>query len=240
MLFIPGFMQPGDAWRPVAERLPERYPSVLLDHHAHTYEGRLEEIATAGEGAVLIGYSLGGRLALHAALRDPSRYAGLVTVGASAGLDSPAARSARRQADEKLASWIETAPIEDIVGIWERQPLFADQSDALVGTQRPGRLAQDPRSLATVLRTAGQGTLAPVWPLLRGLDLPLLAMAGALDERYARAARRIAAEAPRARAVVVENAGHAAQLQRPDEVAGLLVEFLDEHLGQGVVGHADA
>ena len=69
VLFIPGFMQRGDAWRPVAELLPERYPSVLLDHAEHSLEGRLREIAeAASDGAVLVGYSLGGRLALRAAL----------------------------------------------------------------------------------------------------------------------------------------------------------------------------
>ena len=70
ILFVPGFMQRGEAWRPVAELLPERDPSDLLDHRQHDYEGRLAEIAEHGEGAVLAGYSLGGRLALHAALRD--------------------------------------------------------------------------------------------------------------------------------------------------------------------------
>ena len=45
---------------------------------------------------------------------------------------------ARAEADEKLASWMEAMPIEDIVGLWERQPLFADQPDALVEAQRPG------------------------------------------------------------------------------------------------------
>ena len=192
VLFVPGFMQPAEAWSAVAERLPERYPSALLEHREHTFEGRLREIAEAGEGAVLAGYSMGGRIALHAALRDPARYAALVTVGASAGIDSPEARAARAQADERLAAWMETAPIEDIVSIWERQPLFADQSDALVDAQREGRLAQDPRSLASMLRTAGQGTLQPVWPLLGRLTLPVLAIAGAIDDRYGRAARRIA------------------------------------------------
>jgi 2-succinyl-6-hydroxy-2,4-cyclohexadiene-1-carboxylate synthase len=240
VVFIPGFMQPGDAWSPVAERLPERYPSAFLDHREHTYEGRLREIADAGEGNVIAGYSLGGRLALNAALRDPGRYRALVTVGASAGIDSAAIRSARREADEKFAAWMETAPIEDIVGIWERQPLFADQSDALVEAQRPGRLAQDPRALASLLRTAGQGKLQPAWLLLDRLDLPVLALAGALDDRYAEAARRLASQAPRARATLVENAGHAAHLQRPDEVADLLVEFLDQHFGEGAVGHLDA
>jgi 2-succinyl-6-hydroxy-2,4-cyclohexadiene-1-carboxylate synthase len=228
VLFIPGFMQRGDAWRPVAELLPERYPSVLLDHREHMLEGRLAEIAEAGEGRVLAGYSLGGRLALRAALRDPERYTGVITVGATAGVDEPATRSARAEADERLAAWMETASIEDVVGIWERQPLFADQSDSLVEAQRPGRLSQDPRQLALLLRTAGQGVLEPVWGGLLLLELPLLAVAGARDEAYGQAARRLADTALRGRAAIVDDAGHAPQLQRPERVAELIVAFLDE------------
>ena len=226
MLFIPGFMQRGDAWRPVAELLPERYPSVMLEHEQNSFEGRLREIAAAGEGRLLVGYSLGGRLALRGALRDPESYLGVVTIGATAGIDEPSLRSARAEADERLAAWMEAAPIEDIVGVWERQPLFADQSEALVEEQRPGRLAQDPAALAMILRTAGQGVLEPVWHELLLLDLPLLAIAGARDEGYVRAAKRIADMAPRGRAEIVEEAGHAVQLQRPEAVAELLEELL--------------
>jgi 2-succinyl-6-hydroxy-2,4-cyclohexadiene-1-carboxylate synthase len=233
VLFVPGFMQRGSAWAPVAQLLPERYPSVLLDHREHSFEGRLREISEAGEGAVLCGYSLGGRLAVHAALREPARYAGLVTVGASAGIDEPAARAERAQADEKIAAWMETAAIEDVVAVWERQPLFADQSDALVESQREGRLSHDPRELALLLRSAGQGTLDPVWYELGRLELPWLALAGAHDERYTAAARRIAREARQARAEVVPDAGHAAPLQQPEAVAGLIANFLDRIAKRG-------
>jgi 2-succinyl-6-hydroxy-2,4-cyclohexadiene-1-carboxylate synthase len=228
VLFIPGFMQRGDAWRPVAELLPERYPSVMLDHGQHSLEGRLSEISAAGEGHLLVGYSLGGRLALRAAMRDPERYLGVATIGATAGIDEPSLRSMRAEADERLAAWMEAAPIEDIVAVWERQPLFADQSESLIETQRPGRLAQDPAGLAMILRTAGQGVLDPVWHELLLLDLPVLAIAGARDEGYVRAAKRIADTAPRGRAEIVEDAGHAVQLQRPEEVVRLLEELLRE------------
>jgi 2-succinyl-6-hydroxy-2,4-cyclohexadiene-1-carboxylate synthase len=180
---------------------------------------------------VVCGYSLGGRLALRAAMRAPARYAGLVTVGASAGIEAPGTRAARAEADAKLAAWMETQDIEQIVAVWERQPLFADQSDVLVEEQRPGRLAQDPRALALLLRTAGQGALEPVWQELHSLRVPVLAIAGALDERYCDAARRIARSVPDGRAAIVELAGHAPQLQRPDEVAAALVDFLDQNLG---------
>jgi 2-succinyl-6-hydroxy-2,4-cyclohexadiene-1-carboxylate synthase len=226
VLFVPGFMQRRDAWRPVAELLPERYPSTLLDHREHSFEGRLEEIAGAGEGSVLVGYSLGGRLALRTALRTPERYAGLVTIGATAGIDDPRERADRAAADEKLASWMDRSPIEDIVGVWERQPLFADQSESLIDAQRPGRLSHDPRELASLLRTAGQGALEPVWDDLPGLDLGLLAIAGSRDERYSEAGRRIAELVPCGRFERVEGAGHAPQLQRPEAVARVLIDFL--------------
>jgi 2-succinyl-6-hydroxy-2,4-cyclohexadiene-1-carboxylate synthase len=234
VVFIPGFMQPAEAWTEVAERLPQRYPSVLLSHAEHERESRIAEIAAAAAkvdgDVVLCGYSLGGRLALNAAVREPARYAAVVVLGAAAGIDEPVARRARLEADDKLAAWMETQPIEKIVEIWERQPLFADQSERLIEAQRPGRLAQDPASLARLLRTAGQGKMEPIWGRLPMLDLPLLALAGARDERYRRASRRIAAEAPQGYSAVIEHAGHAAHLQRPGEFADALLAFLDERL----------
>jgi 2-succinyl-6-hydroxy-2,4-cyclohexadiene-1-carboxylate synthase len=223
VLFIPGFMQPAGAWAAVAELLEP--PTALLHHGEHSLEGRLSEIAAAGERALLVGYSLGGRLALRAALRDPGRYAGLVIVGATAGIDEPGERAARAEADERLASWIEAAAIEDVVAVWERQPLFADQSEALVEAQRPGRLAQEPAALASLLRSAGQGVLDPVWHELLTFELPVLAIAGSRDHGYASAAHKIADTAPNARAHVVEDAGHAPQLQQPAEVASLIAAF---------------
>jgi 2-succinyl-6-hydroxy-2,4-cyclohexadiene-1-carboxylate synthase len=226
VLFVPGFMQPASAWAQVADQLDS--PTTLLDHREHSFEGRLREIAAAGEGALLVGYSLGGRLALRAALRDAGRYAGLVTVGATAGIEDPAVRTARAEADDRLASWIEAAPIEDVVAIWERQPLFADQAETLIEAQRAGRLAQNPAELAQLLRTAGQGVLEPVWHELLTLELPVLAITGSRDEGYSSAAQKIASTAPRARAAVVGDAGHAAHLQQPDEVAALITAFRGE------------
>ena len=113
VVFVPGFMQPAEAWADVAERLPQRYPSVLLRHSEHEREGRIAEIAAAAAkldgDVVLCGYSLGGRLALNAAVRDPDRYAAVVVLGASAGIDEPASRSARQAADEKLAAWMRSS-----------------------------------------------------------------------------------------------------------------------------------
>lgn len=225
-------MQPGAAWSAVAKRVGQRYPSACLDFRSHDFEGRLAEIATAcPAGSVPVGYSMGGRLALHAALRAPSRFAALVVVGASAGIEDPDEHAARRKADEELAAWIEAERIESIVARWERNPVLASQPPELVAAQRPGRLAHDPHDLARLLRSAGQAACPPLWDRLDEIDCPLLAIAGERDERYAAAARRLAAAARRGRAALVAGAGHAPQLEAPAAMADLLLELLDEHLG---------
>ena len=228
VVFLPGFMQRGAAWAPVADRVAERYRCLCLDHRTRTWAERLAEVRDAAPpDSVLVGYSMGGRLALHAAVAEPGRYAALVTVGASAGVEDSSSRAARRTADEQLAAWMETASIEEIVAHWEALPIFAGQSEALVAAQRPGRLSHRPASLASLLRSGGQGALEPAWDAVASLAVPLLALAGARDGAYVEAAKRLAAVAPRALARAVPEAGHAAQLERPAEVAEIIGSFLD-------------
>ena len=237
MIFVPGFMQRGDSWAPVADAVSERYPSACLDFRSHSFESRLGELREAAPpGTVPVGYSMGGRLLLHLAVREPDRFAALATVGASLGIDDPRERERRRAADEELAAWMERSSIEEVVARWERLPVFDHQSDELIEAQRPGRLSHDPRLLASLLRSTGQGALPGLWDELARLSIPVLAIAGEHDERYMTAARRIALLAPRGDARPVMDAGHAAHLEQPAATAQLLLEFLDEHLGErGVV-----
>lgn len=210
-------MQRGDAWAAVAERLPESYPSVLLD--------RADEIP--GDGAVVAAYSMGARVTLHRALEIPTRWRALVLVGVSAGVDDP---TARRAEDEELAAWIESHSIEEVVERWERNPVFATQPSELVEAQRPARLTFEPAELAELLRRLGQGAMPPVWDRLDELEIPVMCLAGSLDERYVAAGRRMASLLPSGTFRTIAGCGHAPQLEDPDAVAAELLAFLDERL----------
>ena len=183
---------------------------------------------------------MGGRLALHAALREPERLGALVLVGVTAGIEDPREREDRRRSDESLAEWMERRSIEEVVARWEQSPVFATQSEELRERQRPGRLSHDPRRLAELLRSAGQGAIPPVWDRLAELRCPVLLTAGEHDRRYASAAHRMAERIADARVRLVADAGHAPQLEAPDAFAELLREFLDEHLGDSTVVDGDA
>lgn len=220
-------MQHADSWLTVAVTVSDSYEVLVLDFETWTWEERLAEVAAA-PGSVLVGYSMGGRLALHAALRDPGRYRALVLLGAHAGLED--GREERRAADEELAAWIESHTIEEVVDRWESNPVFASQSRGLRELQREGRLRHDPPDLARLLRTGGQGAVEPVWARLPELTMPVLCLAGSLDRTYAEAARQMAAALPAGRAAEIPGAGHAAHLEEPAATAGAITAFLADAL----------
>lgn len=229
VLFLPGFMQHADAWSEVAAVVGERYPSRVLDFETRTFDERLGEIRAASEpgGAVIVGYSMGGRLALHAALREPSRYAGIVLVGGTPGIEDDDARAARRAGDEEVAGWIETHTIEEVVERWEANPVFASQPAEVVAAQRAGRLRHSPAALAGLLRSAGQGALPSLWGRVGELPVPVLALAGSHDSTYRAIAERLASIGPLFSAAVVDNAGHAAHLEQPHAVADAILAFVE-------------
>jgi 2-succinyl-6-hydroxy-2,4-cyclohexadiene-1-carboxylate synthase len=168
-------------------------------------------------------------MCLRLAADQPDLVRALVLVGASPGLADGAERAARVAADQALASAIERDGVAAFLDRWLAQPLFATLPAEAAG--RAERLANPPEGLAAALRQLGTGAQAPLWDRLDGLGMPVLLIAGALDAKFADLAGRMAAAiGPGARVELVEGAGHAAHLERPAEVAGLVARFLQTHL----------
>ena len=230
VLFIPGFMQRGDAWRPVAELLPERYPSTMLDHSEHSFEGRFARSQHSG-AEVLVGYSLGGRLALRAALRSAES----LQRRRARGLDGrhrrgPAASRAGRGGRE--AGLLDGGDADrghcGRSGSASRcSPTSltrSSRSSAPAGSRRTrarSRCCSAPRARESSSRC---GTSCVLWSYRCWRSPGRATMATRARPSASRRPRRTAASA------IVEEAGHAPQLQRPDEVARLISEFLDAAL----------
>jgi len=182
----------------------------------------------------LLGYSMGGRAALAAALAAPDAFAGLILVGATAGIADPGSRAARIAADEALAASIEADGLERFVDAWMAQPLFASQSrlgaEALAAARRQ-RLANRPHGLAQSLRGMGAGAQAPLHDRLAGLRLPVLLVVGEEDTKFRAIAAELARALPSARVEVVEGAGHAAHLEAPERFAACVRAFVAAQRG---------
>ncbi len=183
------------------------------------------EAAAGPEPATWLGYSLGGRLALRVALDRPDLVEALVLLGATAGIEDPAARAARVEIDERLASGLERRGVERFVDGWLAQDLFARLPRAAAGVEERRRGTVE--GLASALRLLGTGAQEPVWDRLGEIDVPVLLMAGEYDSKFSALAFRLAAGiGDRAGLSFVPGAGHAAHLERPQSVAAIVNRFL--------------
>ena len=239
-----GFTQSGRSWRELISRTPEGWKWIVPDLRGHggtqTPRGAAcsMDACTADLEALwdhlrverthLVGYSMGGRLALHVSARRPERVLSLLTIGAHAGLEEDA-RAGRRQGDEGLAERIERDGVEAFVSYWGSLPLFAGlerRGPAYVSEVRAERLQNHAAGLACSLRGMGAGVMEPLWDELAGATFPCTFVAGQLDHGYVASARRLAATVRNGRAEVVLRAGHPVHQERPDAFARVLANHL--------------
>lgn len=235
LVFVHGFTQTSESWKPIATRLARGgYESIVVDAPGHGGSGDVRvDLGTAAEmltmmcgPAVYIGYSMGGRLCLHAATMFARDVRGLVLVGATPGIADEVERDTRRAADDQLADHIERVGVEAFLDEWLAQPLFAGL--VVDGAQRADRLRNSAAGLASSLRLSGTGAQASLWPRLEAATMPILAVAGERDQKYFGIGREMADAAPAARFEMIPGAGHAAHLQDPNAMCDLLQRWLLE------------
>ena len=225
VILLHGFAGTPRHWDRVIAELPRgRYEAdtpSLTDADPLTPDGVAALVAgrAAAERAILVGYSMGGRLALHTALAIPDRIARLVLISASAGIEDRAEREARQAADEALAGEIEGHSIEWFVSRWSRLPLFASDPDWIAAEVAADERGRTPGELAAMLRGLGAGAMAPMWDRLASLPMPVAVLTGELDAAYALAGRRMAACISASTFLALPGVGHRVALQAAGEVA---------------------
>jgi 2-succinyl-6-hydroxy-2,4-cyclohexadiene-1-carboxylate synthase len=212
-----------------ASDAPHEVAPYRLERCAAQLAGVAEALALGP--AHWLGYSMGGRAALALAVWQPHRVRSLLLVGASAGIADPTERAERVRADEALAARIERDGIPAFVDHWLALPLFASQARlgaAALREARAQRLANRPHGLANSLRGMGSGAQPPLHDALGALRAPVCLVSGAEDAKFTRIARDLAARLPRARAVALPGAGHAAHLEAEDAFTSLALAFFAE------------
>jgi 2-succinyl-6-hydroxy-2,4-cyclohexadiene-1-carboxylate synthase len=222
-VLLHGFAGTARHWDGVLAFGVEALTLTLSDADPLTPDGVAGLAAAAAPGRfALAGYSMGGRLALHAALAMPERVERLVLISASAGIEDAGARARRRKADETLATEIAGHDIEWFVERWRALSLFAEDPAWIVEDVARDERRCTPAALAACLRAFGSGAMAPMWDRLGELAIPVTVLAGERDEQYVAAGRRLAEMIPHAELQVVADAGHRLALEAPQAIATAL------------------
>jgi 2-succinyl-6-hydroxy-2,4-cyclohexadiene-1-carboxylate synthase len=175
--------------------------------------------------AILVGYSLGARLALGLLVTRPELFRHGVLIGVNPGLQTEAARVARRHEDEHHAALLSNQGLEAFLSMWQAQPLFDTQSalpDSSRAQQDATRRAHTAEGLARSLRRTGLAEMPNYTPQLGELTTPLHLVVGERDLKFRQIAERMAAVMPAAKLAVVPGVGHNVPLEAPQALAALL------------------
>ncbi|WP_265459118.1 2-succinyl-6-hydroxy-2,4-cyclohexadiene-1-carboxylate synthase [Enterococcus sp. HY326] len=203
---------------------PYRYqmPTLIRD-----LEDLMKELAIPDY--FLLGYSMGGRVALAWALTFPENKLGIMLESASPGLKILPKRIARKKSDRKLALRLEQYGIENFVDFWQELPLFASQKNLAPEIQarvRQERLQQAPFGLAMSLLFMGTGSQASYWTVLKKTDIPILFLAGQLDLKFSQIGLQMAQQAKNFAYQVIPAAGHCIHLEQPEKFQQAVLSWL--------------
>jgi 2-succinyl-6-hydroxy-2,4-cyclohexadiene-1-carboxylate synthase len=246
LLLLHGFTGSAATWRPFLPSWSRHFRVIAVDclghgqsdapldaarystdHAVRDLAGLLDQLGV--EQTHLLGYSMGGRLALSFAMMQPERACSLILESSSPGLSTEEERAERARSDEALAASIEREGIEKFVDYWENIPLFHTMRRLPEGVRaaiRQQRLANTEQGLAGSLRGMGTGAQPSWWERLAELTMPVQLIVGELDEKFTAIGRRMRELIPGCRLVEVQDAGHAVHVERADFFDTIVMEFL--------------
>lgn len=246
VILLHGFTGDHSTWNPIKQYLMDSFKVISIDIIGHGKTSsppdvrnyRIEQVVSQISGildhlslkkAHILGYSMGGRLALSYAIANPERVKSLVLESASPGLRTVEERRLRVQADEQLSDKILRDGIEKFVDYWGNIPLFKTQEKNLNTLDREQiqqqRLANNPTGLANSLKGMGTGAQPSYWEKLATLDMPVLLVCGQLDPKFCRISQEMQLLIQNADLVEVNEVGHAIHVEVPKKFGTIVKEF---------------
>ena len=244
ILFLHGFMGSLQDWDSIINRLQNNYYCLAIDLPGHGRTRNPEtrySFAEAGASLIdllkdinfspfsILGYSLGGRLALYIALRYPGLVSKVILESASPGLKSSRQRTIRKLQDETLAIKLVNSDFNQFLQEWYDQPLFNSlRQHRDFKKLLKERKMSNPEELAVSLTALSTGKQPSLWDLLSENKIAILLLAGELDLKFRGIARQMSRQCPTCKTKIIKNAGHNIHFEDPDEFTNICIEFLSD------------
>ncbi|WP_158783650.1 2-succinyl-6-hydroxy-2,4-cyclohexadiene-1-carboxylate synthase [Pantoea sp. BAV 3049] len=234
LVWLHGFLGSGDDWQPVQARLGD-WPQLSIDLPGHGGSCGQQVVGFDPLSALLtatlhshqvqrywlIGYSLGGRIAMFYACRHAaSGLQGVIVEGAHYGLESATARRKRLANDQCWAEKFRMQPLGHTLDEWYRQPVFADLTEEQRRQLILLRSNNHPQALASMLLATSLGRQPNLLPELQSLK-HLHILCGEHDSKF-----RLLAQQASLPFDSVPAAGHNAHRANPQACAALLARRL--------------
>lgn len=248
VLFLHGFTGCAEDWFPVFEQLPDKYNYIALDIVGHGKSDapgnvdnyKLESIIAqikfvkdhlTPNKVFLLGYSMGGRIALSYAAANPDDVKGLILESATAGIKNDEERQKRYEEDLKLAEFIETHTLEEFIEMWHDQELFNTQrrfSNDKLKKIKKKKSSASKIGFANSLKGFSTGIMPPVHDKLKKIPLKVLLITGDLDSKFTGINARLSKRFFKAKHKIVRNSGHNTHLEESKRFVEIVLNYLGQ------------
>lgn len=169
---------------------------------------------------VVVGYSLGGRLALHALIDNPTAYQGAVVISSHPGLTSTLERAMRKESDALLAKQFLTKPWDQLMKNWNRQSVFESDFPLKRNEKECDRTA-----LYRALMQWSLGEQEDLRKPISQLDVPILWIAGEKDAKYRKIAEEMSFYHPLSKIWIAPQGGHRVHCTNQESLVNCIKEF---------------
>ncbi len=175
------------------------------------------------EKPLLLGYSLGGRLAMHACIDSPEFWSGVILVSADPCSYGKEEKELQLQKDFEWAQRFKVENMEKLLIEWDKSPVFG-QSPILA----PRNLAElDPEIISQCFTTYSKGKQVDLLPLLSSQNNPpILYISGADDEKYSKIGESLAFACPQVNHEVIAGAGHRVPWENKNDFVEVVNQFI--------------
>lgn len=225
-----GFMGDPSDWDLVRSELPEYEIVTPTITPAPDWDAGVGQLAAdLPDRSLFVGYSMGARLCLAIALSRPEICAGLVFVSGNPGIEDESARDTRYAGDCKIADRIDAQPRRDFLHSWYTEStVFRSLSPDVRDDEIERKSMASSNDWSDILRTYSIGRQPDFWSRLSELQVPVMAIAGMLDRKYANIILRMGT-LPTISARIVPACGHIVHREQPHVFLRLLQEFIESH-----------
>ena len=180
--------------------------------------------STIATDSILVGYSMGARLALALAMECQARLNGLILISGNPGLESESVRSQRWTSDQQVAERIRKEAPGDFLAKWYQQAVFSATPAEIRNEEINRKSSRDGSSWPSILLANSVSRQPNLWPRISSLSIPILAVAGEADQKYAKIAIRLVEESQSAQssAVIIPECGHIVHREQQDLLLSLI------------------
>lgn len=248
IFLLHGFTGSSEDWNNILPQIDNRFNKITVDLLGHgksdfptdpslySWQQQVEQINkivnhfTEGK-IILIGYSMGGRLALCYGCTYPERVSGLILESSSPGIENKKQRVERIKEDGELAGYISTHSTEEFIELWTGKKIFSTRlrfSDSKRKEIKKSKIKNNPIGLSNSLREFGTGRMPDLYHQLNKFNARTLLLTGELDTKFTSLNKRVVKKFPAAEHKIIKNAGHTIHLEEPEKFIDAVNRFLKQ------------